>query len=150
MNITLLLAIGLLIVSLLLTVLFIKHKKLSTSFKNYNPNPVFGPGRYNYGRNDPSRIAKEMRVERIRYILSFKWTWYWTTKKYQKERKTRKDLTKMVVSSIDRKKKARTLTERKSNAELDGRIEVDGSHVVIKTKGGNKKLRKDFKTSGTK
>jgi len=144
MNITILLTIGLLIVTSLLIVLFIKHQKLSTSFKNYNPNPLFGPGRYNYGRNDPSRIAKEMRSENIRHFFTFKWTWYWMTDKYRKERRKRKEVMKILVNSLDKRKRAKLLSDRKSNAE------IEGSHVVIKTKGGNKKLRKDFKSSGTK
>jgi hypothetical protein len=143
MNITTLLAIGLTVVTLSLIILFLKHRKLNSDFRNYNPNPVFGPGRYNYGRNDPSRIAKEMRAERFRSFFTLKWTWYWTTKKYRKERKTRKEFSKIMLTSIERKKQAKTLSERNKN------IERDGSHVVIKTKN-NKKLSKNFKTSGTK
>ena len=117
--ITIALTIALLIVFLLLTILFIKYKKLSTNFNNYDPNPIFGPGRYNYGINDPHRISKEMRIERIRNILTFKWIWYWTTKKYRKERKTRKEFSKLMVLSIEKKKKAKLLRElnQKKNNE---------------------------------
>jgi len=149
MNITILLAIGLLIVTLSLIILFIKHNKLNSSFRNYNPNPVFGPGRYDYGRTRP-KLPREVMIENIRRFFTFKWTWYWTTKQYRKERNSRKELSKMMIDSIEKRKKARILTERKSNAEREGRIERDGSHVVIKTKDGNKKLSKNFKTSGTK
>ena len=112
MNITIIvLTIALVIVFLLLIVLFIKHTKLRTDFRNYDPNPVFGPGRYNYGRNDPNQIIKEMIIERIRNILTFKWIWYWTTKKYKKERRTKKKFNKIMMTSIERKKKSKLLRE---------------------------------------
>ena len=105
MDLTLLLTITLFVVVVLLTILFFKHNKLRNDFKNYNPNPVFGPGRYNYGQNNPSRILREMRLERIRKFLTFKWTWYWVTKEYRAKRKTRKKLNKTFKASIKKRKK---------------------------------------------
>lgn len=103
--ITLLLAVILLTVIFLLTLLFYKHNKLKKSFQNYNPNPVYGPGRYDYGLTDPVRLMKEMRLERIRYVLSFRWSWYWMTKQYRKERKIKKEFNKTFKASIKKRKK---------------------------------------------
>jgi len=109
MDLTLLLAIALVIVIALLSILFFKHNKLKTRFNNYNPNPVFGPGRYNYGRDNPYKILKnirkEDRLEAIRKFLTFKWTWYWLTKEYRVKRKTKKDLNKKFTQSIKQKQK---------------------------------------------
>lgn len=103
MDLTLFLVITLLIVIILLSILFFKHNKLKKDFMNYDPNPVFGPGRYNYGRDDPKRILKEMRLESIRRFLTFKWTWYWTTKEYKKRKKIQKNFTKKFEESVKRK-----------------------------------------------
>jgi hypothetical protein len=107
MNLTTLLAITLVVVIFLLTILFIKHKKLRTNFNNYNPNPVFGPGDNNYGRNKSSSHLREIRLERLRYFISFKWTWYWMTEKYRKERKTKKDFKKFMFKSVEKRDKQR-------------------------------------------
>ena len=50
-------------------------------------------------------------MERIRNILTLKWIWYWTTKKYRKQRKTRKEFSKLMMDSATRKKKAKLLRE---------------------------------------
>lgn len=141
MNITFLLAIGLLIVTSLLTILFIKHRNLRSDFRNYNPNPVFGPGRYNYGRDLP-KTSREVMLESVRKFLTFRWTWYWTTEKYRKQRRTKKEFTKLMMSTKERKKKAKLLSEMETVTERNG------SHVTLKI-GNTEKLRKDFKTSGT-
>jgi hypothetical protein len=108
---TLLFAITLIIVIVLLTILYFKYNKLRKYFKNYNSNPVYGPGKYNYGREDPYKIQKEMRkeecLENIRKILTFKWTWYWTTKEYKKCKKIKKDFNKKFTESIKNKKNVR-------------------------------------------
>jgi len=114
MNITtILLTIGLLIVILLLTILFIKYRKLNNDFRNYNPNPVFGPGRHNYGKDDPYQIVRDRRMERIRNFLTLKWLWYWTTKEYWKKRKIRKEFSRTMINSIEKKKQAKLLRELK-------------------------------------
>jgi len=112
MELIFLLTIALVFVIVLLTILLIKHTKLKNDFKNYNPNPVFGPGRHNYGRDDPARWVREMRLERIREFFTFKWVWYWTTKEYRKKKKTKNELTRKFKKSIDAKKKARKLREK--------------------------------------
>ena len=103
--VTLLLMVTLLTVIFLLTLLFFRHNKLKKDFKNYNPNPTFGPGQYNYGRNNPYKLEKEMRLERIRYILSLKWTWYWLSKQAIKERKIRRNFNKSFKVSVELRKK---------------------------------------------
>jgi len=109
MDVTLLLTITIILVVVLFTLLFFKHNKLKKRFNNYNPNPVYGPGRYNYGRSNPYNILKDMRkedrLEAIRKFLTFKWTWYWVTKEYRVKRKTRKNLNKKFKDSIDKKRK---------------------------------------------
>jgi len=113
MDLTLLLAITLVFVIVLLSILFFKHNKLRNDFKNYNPNPVFGPGRYNYGRNHPDKILREMRLEVIRKFLNFKWTWYWITKEYRVRRKTKNELNKKFKESIKNRKKEKSKLLRK-------------------------------------
>jgi len=112
MNITLILAIALLVAFILIILILFKHNKLRNDFRNYDPNPVFGPGRYNYGLDDPSRILKEQRIEVIRKFFTFKWTWYWTTKEYRKKKKTKKELNKRFEKSITKRKKAKKLREK--------------------------------------
>jgi len=96
MYLTLFLTITLIIVIVLLIILFSKHNKLKNRFNNYNPNPVYGPGRYNYGQDNPYKILKDIRkenrLENIRKFLTFKWTWYWTTKEYRKQKKIEKTI----------------------------------------------------------
>jgi len=115
MVLTILLTIALVIVIVLLTILYFKHNKLRKDFRNYNPNPVFGPGRYNYGQDNPykilKKIRKESRLENIRRFLTFKWTWYWSTKEYRKRKKIKKDLNDKFRESI----KNRQIHRRKSH-----------------------------------
>jgi hypothetical protein len=114
MDLTLLLAIALFIAFALLLILFFKHNKLKNRFNNYDPNPVFGPGRYNYGRDNPYKILKEIRkenrLEAIRKFLTFKWTWYWTTEKYRIQKKAKKDLNKKFTESLKSRKKHRKMS----------------------------------------
>jgi len=131
MNLTMLLTIALVIVIILLILLFSKHNKLRNDFKNYNPNPVYGPGRYNYGRDNPYRILKDIRKEErlevIRNFLTFKWFWYWTTKDYRNRKKIKKDLNKNLKESVEKRH-----TERRRRSRILDDISNLASHPKIK------------------
>ena len=82
---------------------------------------------------------KEQRLKDIKHFFTFKWVWYWATKSEIKRRKRLKELYRKYDQQIP---------ESRKRPELDNPCIRDGSHVVIKTK--DKKLSKNFRTSGTK
>lgn len=116
MNTTILLWVALIALSTIVLILFLNHIKLKRKFKNYNPNPIFGPGRYNYGQNHPDIIFREQKRAMLRQFLTFKWVWYWTTKEYRYKRRKRKEVSDLMMSSIERRKKAKLLREKQNQA----------------------------------
>lgn len=115
--ITIILTLVLIIVICLISFLFIKHNNLKKTVKNVRYEPSFAPIDVETIRNQKT-VLKELRMDRLRKIISFKWTWYWLTKKSKEERKTKKEFNEMMSKSIEKRKKMKILSDINNQKDI--------------------------------